>query len=303
MIATAVLPMRASDTMSPRGRSVAAKSSSREKAADHQTTSRLKLEPKTAPFAEFEDNRNFVGSFARGLEVIKAFNNEPQGITAANIARKTGLSRAAVRRFLLTLELLDYVECNSGICRLRPAVLRLGSTYLSSTSLPALAQPILETVSAKVGQSTSLSALDGDDIIYLARHTSSRVLSVGLSVGSRLPAYCTSMGRVLLADLPKDKLDQYLSRVKLRRWTSHTVTARTKLVAILAEVSQKHYALVDGELEVGLRSIAVPIRNAAGRTVAAMNVGIHISTATPEEMIKRYLPVLSENADILSHLL
>jgi IclR family pca regulon transcriptional regulator len=258
---------------------------------------------KEEPFSAFEGNRDFVASFARGLEVIKAFNNEPQGISAANVARKTGLSRAAVRRFLLTLELLDYVESNGGHYWLKPAVLRFGSTYLSSTSLPGLAQPVLEAVSAKLQESTSLSALDGDDIIYLARHTSSRVLSVGLSVGSRLPAYCTSMGRVLLADLSKEKLNEYLGRVKFRKWTSHTVATRSKLAAILVTVAEQQYALVDGELEPGLRSIAVPIRNSQGRTVAAMNVGVHISTATPEEMIKRYLPVLQANAEMLSRLL
>ena len=254
-------------------------------------------------FAEFEGNRNFVTSFARGLEIIKAFSNEPQPVSAAVIARKTGLSRAAVRRFLITLELLDYVECNAGQYRLKPAVLRIGSTYLSSNSLPGLAQPILEAVSSKLQQSTSLSALDGDEIIYLARHTSSRVLSVGLSVGSRLPAYCTSMGRVMLADLPKQKLADYLARVKMRKWTSSTVVSRPRLAAILAEVAQRRYALVDGELEPGLRSIAVPIRNSAGRVIAAMNVGVHISSSTAEEMVKRYLPVLTENAEILSRLL
>jgi IclR family transcriptional regulator, pca regulon regulatory protein len=264
---------------------------------------KAKISSDADPFAKFEGNRDFVASLARGLEVIKAFNNEPQGMSAANIARKTGLSRAAVRRFLLTLELLDYVEKNNGQFRLRPAVLRIGSVFLSSTSVPVLAQPILEAVSSKLQQSTSLSMLDGDDIIYLARHTSSRVLSVGLSVGSRLPAYCTSMGRVLLANLPAEQLNGYLSRAKLRRWTSRTVIARPKLAGILKQVAEQGYALVDGELEPGLRSIAVPIRNSSGRVVAAMNVGIHISTATPDEMLRRYLPVLNSNAEILSRLL
>lgn len=255
------------------------------------------------PFARFQGNRDFVTSFARGLEVIKAFNNEHQGITAAGIARKTRLSRAAVRRFLLTLELLEHVESSGPVYRLRPSVLSIGSVYLNSTSLPALAQPILEAASEKLQQSTSLSTLDGEDIVYLARNTSSRVLSVGLSVGSRLPAYCTSMGRVLLAFLPRDKQNQYLARVKMRKWTSHTVTSRARLAAILREVQANGYALVDGELEPGLRSIAVPVRNSIGRTIAAMNVGIHVSTASPEEMVRRYLPVLRENSEILSRVL
>ena len=252
---------------------------------------------------EFESDRNFVISFARGLDVIQSFYNEAQGITAARVAKKTGLSRAAVRRFLITLEVLGYAEDVDGVYHLRPSVLRLGCSYLTSTSLPSLAQPILEQVSDLIHESTSLSALDEDNIIYLARHTSSRVLSVGLSVGSRLPAYCTSMGRVLLADLPPRQLHQYLSRVKMRRWTSKTVATKTGLIAILNGVARDRYAVVDGELEPGLRSIAVPIRTRQGRTVAAMNAGAHVSSVSVEEMIDRILPVLQQHAEILSRLL
>ena len=255
------------------------------------------------PFAEMEGNRNFVISFARGLEVIQSFYNEPQGITAARVAKKTGLSRAAIRRFLITLEMLGHAENNAGLYHLRPSVLRIGCSYLTSTTLPSLAQPILEQVSGLIHESTSLSALDEDNIIYLARHTSSRVLSVGLSVGSRLPAYCTSMGRVLLADLPPKQLTQYLNRVKMKKWTSKTVTTKTGLIHILNQVAQDRYAIVDGELEPGLRSIAVPIRTAQGRTVAAMNAGAHVSSVTVEDMTTRILPILRQHAEILARML
>jgi IclR family transcriptional regulator, pca regulon regulatory protein len=250
-----------------------------------------------------ESNRDFVASFARGLEVIQSFNNEPQGISPSQVAKKTGLSRAAVRRFLLTLEMLGYAEHIGGLYHLRPSVLRIGCSYLSSSNLPTLAQPILEEVSVRVHESTSLSALDGDNIIYLARHTSARVLSVGLSIGSRLPAYCTSMGRVLLADLPKDQLTAYLARTRMKKWTTKTVTSKTALINILNQVAIDRYCLVDGELEPGLRSIAVPIRTPAGRTVAAMNVGAHVSTVTIEDLTRRILPALREHAEILSRLL
>ena len=255
------------------------------------------------PFSEFDNNRDFVISFARGLEVIQSFYNEPKGITAARISQKTNLSRAAVRRFLITLEILGYAENVLGVFHLRPSVLRIGCSYLTSTTLPSLAQPILEQVSELVHESTSLSALDEDNIIYLARHTSSRVLSVGLSVGSRLPAYCTSMGRVLLADMPKDKLNKYLARVKMKKWTSKTVTTKTGLINVLTQVAADRYAVVDGELEPGLRSIAVPIRTPQGKTVAAMNVGAHVSSVTVEDMVQRILPVLRQHAEILSRLL
>jgi IclR family pca regulon transcriptional regulator len=250
-----------------------------------------------------EDQRNFVTSFARGLDVIQSFNNEPQGVTPSQVAKKTGLSRAAVRRFLLTLEMLEYVEHIGSAYHLRPSVLRLGCSYLSSSTLPALAQPILEEVSERVHESTSLSALDGDNIIYLARHTSARVLSVGLSIGSRLPAYCTSMGRVLLANLPKNRLDAYMERTTFKKWTTKTVTSQKALMTILAQVATDNYCIVDGELEPGLRSIAAPIRTSSGRVVAAMNVGAHVSTVTLEDMKKRILPVLREHAEILSRML
>jgi IclR family transcriptional regulator, pca regulon regulatory protein len=275
-----------------------------------ETSSRnaLLLEEEThdeaaVPLTKLESNRNFVISFARGLEVIQSFYNESQGISAARIAKKTGLSRAAVRRFLITLEILGYAEDVEGIYHLRPSVLRIGCSYLTSTTLPSLAQPILEQVSELIHESTSLSAIDEDNIIYLARHTSSKILSVGLSVGSRLPAYCTSMGRVMLADLPPKQLNQYLSRLKMKKWTSKTVTSKTALINILNQVAKDRYAIVDGELEPGLRSIAVPIRTPQGRTIAAMNAGAHISSVSVEDMTVRILPVLRQHAEILSRLL
>ena len=254
-------------------------------------------------FAAFEGNRNFVMSFARGLEVIQSFNHEKRPMSVAHIARKCGLSRAAVRRFLITLELLGYVENVSGSYHLKASVLKLGSSYLTSTSLPAMAQPLLEQVSNLVHESASLSTLDGNEIIYLARHTRSRVISVGLSVGSRLPAYCTSMGRVLLAGLPPRQLSHYLTHVRLKRWTGKTVVSRTALQALLAKAANDGYALVDGELELGLRSIAVPVRAADGEIVAAMNVGAHAAAVTLEDMQRRFLPILLEHAQILSRLL
>lgn len=259
--------------------------------------------PKPRSYAKFEGDRNFVASFARGLEVLQSFSNEPHGVTAAQIGRKVGMSRAAVRRFLLTLEKLGLAENMNTVYHLRPAMLRLGCFYLTSTSLPSLVQPLLENASELIHESTSLSVLDDDHIIYVARHTTSRVFSVGLSVGSRLPAYCTSMGRVLLADLPKSELEAYLSRVKMKHWTSKTVTNKSALMEILQQVTKDRYAVVDGELEPGLRSIAVPVQTSSGLTVAAINAGVHVASVSAEEMISRILPVLREQTAILSKLL
>ena len=246
---------------------------------------------------------NFVLSLARGLEVIESFEGHTEGQTVAEIARITGLSRAAVRRLMITLERLGYAEYSGRVYRLKTRVLKLGFSYLTSTSLPTIAQPILERVTELVHESSSLSILDGDEIVYLARSAAKRVMSIGLSVGSRLPAYCTSMGRVLLAALRDVELAAYLDRVELKALTPKTVTDKSSMLEIIQSVRAQDYALTDEELELGLRSIAVPVRNRQNRTVAAINVGVHAARVSTAEMIERLLPILQENARTFVHLL
>jgi len=246
---------------------------------------------------------NFVLSLARGLEVIESFEGHTDGQTVAEIARITGLSRAAVRRLMITLERLGYAEYSGRVYRLKTRVLKLGFSYLTSTSLPTIAQPILERVTELVHESSSLSILDGDEIVYLARSAAKRVMSIGLSVGSRLPAYCTSMGRVLLAALRDVELAAYLDRVELKALTPKTVTDKSSMLEIIQSVRAQDYALTDEELELGLRSIAVPVRNRQNRTVAAINVGVHAARVSTAEMIERLLPILQENARTFVHLL
>ncbi|HKS74700.1 MAG TPA: IclR family transcriptional regulator C-terminal domain-containing protein, partial [Terriglobales bacterium] len=173
----------------------------------------------------------------------------------------------------------------------------------SSTSLPTIAQPILEQVTEAVHESSSLSVLEGDEIVYLARSAAKRVMSVGLSVGSRLPAYCTSMGRVLLSGLPSPDLNLYLNRVDLKAFTPKTVTEKDQIKATVERIRGNGYALTDEELELGLRSIAVPVHNRSRRIVAAMNIGVHASRVSAEEMIQRFLPVLQENASLLAQVM
>ncbi len=251
-------------------------------------------------FADHEGDPNFVLSLARGLRVIEAFEGHQGGLSVADVARQTGFSRAAVRRLLMTLELLGYAESNGRAYRLRTRVLKLGFSYLSSTSLSAAAQPLLERLTEIVHESSSMSVLDEDQIVYLARSTSKRVMSVGLSVGSRLPAYCTSMGRVLLAALPDTELASYLERTDLKALTPKTVTDRQLLGDIIRRVRIDGYALIDEELELGLRSIAAPVRNAQNRVVAAMNVGVLAARVSTAEMIHRFLPHLLEHARLLA---
>ncbi len=266
-------------------------------------TAERKCPEAVGEFSAFEGDPNFVLSLARGLRVVEAFEGHKEGLSVADIARHTGFSRAAVRRLLITLERLGYAESNGRVYRLRTRVLKLGFSYLSSTSLSVTAQPVLERLTEIVHESSSLSVLDEDQIIYLARSTSKRVMSVGLSVGSRLPAYCTSMGRVLLAALPESDVASYLERVELRAMTPKTVTDKGLLGDIIRRVRIDGYALVDEELELGLRSIAVPIKTPQNKVVAAMNIGVLAARVSTAEMIYRFLPRLLENAQTLSHCL
>lgn len=257
----------------------------------------------TADSQGTQTDPNFVLSLARGLEVIETFEGHTEGQSVADVSRKTGLSRAAVRRLLITLELLGYAEYTGRVYRLKTRVLKLGFSYLSSTSLPTIAQPILEQVTEAVHESSSLSVLDGDQIVYLARSSAKRVMSVGLSVGSRLPAYCTSMGRVLLAALPDAELDACLDRSAITALTPKTVTDKALLREIIGRVREQGFSLTDEELELGLRSIAVPVRTRQNRVVAAMNIGVHAARVSAAEMIERLLPILQENARTFVHLL
>jgi IclR family transcriptional regulator, pca regulon regulatory protein len=256
-----------------------------------------------ADFTQHEGNPDFVLSLARGLRVIETFEGHTDGQSVADVARRTGLSRAAVRRSLMTLQIIGYAESNGAIYRLTTRVLRLGFSYLSSASLPALAQPVIERITELVHESSSLSVLDGDEIVYIARSTSKRVMSVGLSVGSRLPAYCTSMGRILLAALPDEQLSTHLQRTEVKALTPKTITDKELLREIVVRIRSDSFAITDEELELGLRSIAVPVCARDGRVIAAMNIGVHAARVSAAEMIHRFLPILQENAHALGQVL
>jgi IclR family pca regulon transcriptional regulator len=236
-------------------------------------------------------------SLARGLSVIRAFSERQSHLTIAEIARSAGLPRAAARRCLHTLAALGYAGSDGRTFFLRPKVLALGYSYLSSNSLTATLQPALEGVSAQLQESSSAAVLDEDEIVYIARAaTRQRIMSVDLSVGSRLPAHYTSMGRILLAHLPPGDLEACLARLKLQPPTEHALASRPSLRAAIEQARREEYAVVDQELEIGLRSIAVPIRTRAGEVIAAMNVSVQAGRVTRREMETRFLPVLQQAA-------
>ena len=245
---------------------------------------------------------NFMTSLARGLSVIRAFDGRHPNLTIAEVAKMAGLSRAAARRCLYTLARLDYAGSDGRTFFLRPKILALGYAFLSSAPFAQTIEPVLERLSETVHESASAGVLDEDEVVYIARVATKRIMSVALNVGSRLPAYCTSMGRVLLAHLPRAELDAYLERAELKPLTARTVTSRDELRRIIDQVRHKGYAIVDQELEIGLRSIAVPIRNAAGAVVAAMNIGTQAGRISRREMEGRFLPILQAAADEVSGL-
>jgi IclR family transcriptional regulator, pca regulon regulatory protein len=255
------------------------------------------------PGAGFAGDPDFMLSLARGLAVLRAFADSRSHLTIAQVSQRTGLARAVARRCLYTLRQLGYVGEDERWFFLRPQVLSLGHAYLSSTPLAVLAQPFLDEVGRTVHQSCSVATLDGDDIVYVCRSAVTRVMSINLVVGTRLPAYCTSMGQVLLAHLPEAELADYLARVRLVARTSRTLTTVPRLRKALAQARARGYALLDEELEVGLCSVAVPLRDARGRVVAAMNIGAPSSQTSPAAMESRFVPVLQRAADRLAQVL
>lgn len=243
---------------------------------------------------------DYVQSLARGLAVIKAFDADNPRLTLSDVARATGLTRATARRFLLTLTELGYVRTDGSHFWLTPRVLELGYSYLSALSLPEVARPHLEALAGRVHESTSVSVLDGDDVVYVARVPVNRIMTVTITLGTRFPAYATSMGRVLLAGLPDRDLDGYLARAEFAPITGNTVRTVAQLRAELAEVRRNGYCIVDQELEEGLRSLAAPIRDASGAVVAAVNISTHAARYPLDTLRDTLIPALVATADAIS---
>lgn len=246
---------------------------------------------------------SFMTSLARGLAVVKAFSDQRRAMTIAQISHKTGIPRAAVRRCLYTLKQLGYADSEANNFFLKPKILTLGYSYLSSTPLTISAQPCLNLISRALNESCSLAVLDDYDVLYISRSATSRVMSVALNAGSRLPAYCTSLGRVMLAAMNESELSAYFAKVPLRAHTDRTIVSEQRLREILEEVRQSGYAIVEEELEIGLCSIAVPVRGASGATVAALNVGAQATRVTRTQLEQNFLPALLNAASELSVLL
>jgi IclR family transcriptional regulator, pca regulon regulatory protein len=246
-----------------------------------------------------ERSPDYVQSLERGLAVIKAFGADSPELRLSDVARQTGLTRAAARRFLLTLVRLGYVRQDGTTFSLRPRVLELGYAYLSALSLPEVAMPHMEALVAEVNESSSIAVLDDLDVVYVARVPTQRIMTITIAVGTRLPAYATSMGRVLLANLDHFDLEERLDRTELQRLTSKTVRDLSTLRELIDRAGEAGFAMVDQELEQGVRSAAVPIRDATGTVVAAMNVSVHATRMTMQALRRDVIPRLRRTAEAI----
>jgi len=260
--------------------------------------------PLAAMLDQFSGDPNFMTSLARGLLVIQGFSRQSLHLSISQLSKRTGLSRASVRRCLHTLSKLGFAGSDDRRkFYLLPRVLELGRSYLSSVPLATVAQPVLERLSQILHESCSIALLDGIDIIYVARANMTRILAIDPGVGTRLPAFCTSIGRVLLANLPPKETEALVSRIEFARYTDRTLASVEQIRQVLRSVRRDGYAIVDQELELGLRSMAVPVQNHMGRVVAAINVGAHGQRVSVQDMQTRFLPYLRAAAQELCLLL
>lgn len=245
------------------------------------------------------EDPDVIDSVDKALQVLTAFSAQHPELTVSRVAELTGFTRATARRILLTFTRLGYAEERDRRFRLTPKVLRLGYGYLSSAPWWETAEVHMRSLSTSLQESSSLAALDGTEIVYLARVPSPRSVAITLNVGSRLPAYPTSLGRVLLAALPEDELDAYLDDVELRALTPHTVTDPQRLREVLAQVRRDGYALIDGEREEGVRSVAAGVRH-RGRVIAALNVSVNAARLSVDDLRERCAPMVIEHAEAIS---
>ena len=254
--------------------------------------------------AQFGDDPDFVTALARGLAVMLALSDKKRRMSIAQVSHRTGIPRAAARRSLHTLSKLGFVAADDARrFYLRPRVLSFSHAYLSTSPLAVLAQPILDRLGEKLHEACSLGILDGDEIVYLARSASSRIMSPALNVGRRLPAYCTSIGHAMLAHLPAHELDGYLTRTRFYPYTEHTLTSPEKLRAVLREVRESGFAFASQQMEARLCTLAVPVKDIGGNFVAGMNVILQGRLVTAGEMAARFAQPLQDAASELGSLL
>ncbi len=246
---------------------------------------------------ELNRDKDFVQSLERGLAVIQSFSTETPRQTLSDVARSTGLTRATARRLLLTLKELGYIRGDNKHFELTPRVLDIAYSFITSLNVNDIAQPYMERFSEEVHEASSIAVLDDTEIVYIARIPAKRIMTVAIALGSRFPAYQTSLGRVLLAELADDDVVDIFERSDHSLATDRTVQTSDELLECLAGVRQQGWAMVDQELEIGVRSVSAPIRDADGAAVASINVSTHAGRTDLEAVTEEFLPRLLETAD------
>jgi IclR family transcriptional regulator, pca regulon regulatory protein len=256
--------------------------------------------PKLKRTAEETETRRegpeFVESLDRGLRVLQSFGSDRRPMTLSDIAKISNLPRATARRILMTLQKAGYVAGDDRLFALTPHVLTLASAYLASNQISTVMQPLMDEVSTKAKEVCSLALLDGNEVVFVARASPARVFPSGIDIGYRLPAYCTSVGRVLLGRLSNDELTAAIDAMPMKAQTPETILDKSLVVATIITDRSKGYSLVDQEAEAGFRSVSVPVHRYDGGTIAAANIGAHVDRITTGEMIDRFLPLLREMA-------
>jgi IclR family pca regulon transcriptional regulator len=253
-----------------------------------------------APAGGRKRNTDYVQSLERGLAVLRSFDPEHPRLTLTEVAQRTGLTRAAARRFLLTLVDLRYVSYDGRLFSLRPTVLELGYPYMSALSVPNVAAPFLDELVARVSASAFLTVLDDGNVFYVAQAAAKRMLAVNVPIGTRMPAYATAMGQVLLAALPAYERRAYLERTEFAALTASTPTSKRAVAAALDEVYRLGYALGDEGFEEGLHAVAVPVTDGRGTVVCALGIATQAGTATQENLRTQYLPALLDTSEQIS---
>jgi IclR family pca regulon transcriptional regulator len=236
--------------------------------------------------------RDLIAGLEKGLKVIEVFDQERSRLTIAEVAEATGLTRAAARRYLITLAHLGYMRHENKQFSLTPMVLRLGQSYLHSARLPRIVQPLLYRLAYSLGEAASAGVLDHDQLVCVAAVSAGQLVSATLQPGTRVPAYCTASGRMLLASLPQQQIERFLERALPEQITQHTIVNKDRLALEIARARAQGYALVDQELELGLRTIALPLKNFRGEVVAALNISVHAGRLPPEQLVERCLPAM-----------
>jgi IclR family pca regulon transcriptional regulator len=255
------------------------------------------------PAPTSREDGEYVRALERGLAVLKAFTARAPALSMSQVAERAGLTRAVARRYLFTLEALGYVSANDGLFQLTPRVLDFGFTYLASTAISDIARPFMERIVATLRESCSVGVLDGGDVVYIARVTADRIMTTNLTVGSRLPAHATSMGKVLLAFQPPERLEAFFARTRLQPLTERTIVDEAALRQVLDQVRRQGWATNDEESEKGVRTVSVPLRDRTSAVVAAINLSGHASRVSMKELKRDHLPVLLDAAREISRAL